>query len=56
LQKLALLITPEDKSNKQENQVTLSFHWQPSQNVSTHLISTVNRFKLIKTTFQSSCD
>jgi len=29
LQKLALLITPEDKSNKQQNQVIHFFHWQP---------------------------
>jgi len=29
LQKLALLITPEDKSNKQQNQAIHFFHWQP---------------------------
>jgi len=26
VEKLALLITPEDKSNKQQNQATQSFH------------------------------
>jgi len=36
--KLALLITPEDKSNKQQNQAGHSFHWQPNQNFSTNLI------------------
>jgi len=29
LQKLALLITPEDKSNKQQNQAIHFFYWQP---------------------------
>jgi len=29
LQKLALLITLEDKCNKQQNQAILFFHWQP---------------------------
>jgi len=38
LQKLALLKTLEDKSNKQQNQAGHSFHWQPNQNFSTDLI------------------
>jgi len=29
LQNLVLLITPEDKSNKQQNQAIHFFHWQP---------------------------
>jgi len=29
LRKLSLLITPEDKSNKQQNQAARIFHWQP---------------------------
>jgi len=29
LQKLALLITPEDKANKQQNQAIHFFYWQP---------------------------
>jgi len=29
MQKLALLITPEDKPNKQQNQAIHFFHWQP---------------------------
>jgi len=36
LQKLALLITPEDKSTKQQNQAVHLFHWQPK--LSTDLI------------------
>jgi len=36
LQTLALLIAPEDKSNKHQNQAAHSFHWQ--QNFSTDLI------------------
>jgi len=31
LQKLALLIRPEDKCNKQQNQVGHSCHWQPKR-------------------------
>jgi len=38
LQKLALLITPEDKSNKQQNQAAHFFHWQPNHKFSTDLI------------------
>jgi len=38
LQKLALLITPEYKSNKQKNQPGHSFYWQPKQNFSMDLI------------------
>jgi len=30
-----------------------TFHWQQNQNFSTHLIYAVNRFEVIKTTFQS---
>jgi len=29
LQKRALLITPEDKCNKQQTQAVHFFHWQP---------------------------
>jgi len=29
LQNLVLLVTPEDKSNKQQNQAIHFFHWQP---------------------------
>jgi len=35
---LALLTTPEDKSNKQQNQAVHSFYWQTNQNFSTDLI------------------
>ena len=41
-------------SNKQQNQADNSFHWQPNQKFSTHLI--YRRFEVIKTTFQSSYD
>jgi len=38
LQKLALLITPEDKSNKQQNQATVFIFFTGNQNFSTDLI------------------
>jgi len=38
VEKLALLTTSEDKSNKQQNQVSHSLHWQPNQDFSTDLI------------------
>jgi len=31
VEKFALLITPEAKYKKQQNQATHSFHWQPYQ-------------------------
>ena len=41
-------------SNNPQNKADHSFHWQPKQNFSTHLI--YRRFEVIKTTLQSSCD
>jgi len=38
VEKLALRIMPEDKSNKQQNQAAHSCCWQPNQNFSTDLI------------------
>ena len=38
VEKFTLLITPEDKSNKQQNQGTHSFSWQPNQTFFTDLI------------------
>ena len=38
VEKLVLLIMPEDKSNKQQNQAGHSFLWQPNQNFSTDII------------------
>jgi len=38
LPKPGLLLTPEDKSNKQQNQAGNSFHWEPNLNFSTDLI------------------
>jgi len=38
LQKLALIITAEDKPNKQQNQAIHFYHWQPDQNFSTDVI------------------
>jgi len=51
-----MFITPEDKSSKQQNHTGHSFHWQPYQSFPQLWSSAVNRFEVIKTTSQSSCD
>ena len=54
LQKLALLITPENKANKQQNQADLFFIG--NQTFPQIWSSAVNRFEVIKNAFESSCD
>jgi len=54
VEKLALLITSEDKSNKQENQATHSFSTKPK--LSTDLIFRSQQTWGDKNTFQFSCD
>jgi len=55
LHKLALLATPEDKSNKQKNQAIHFFHWQPKLFYRFDLQQSTD-LRWQKNTFQSSCD
>jgi len=56
VEKLALLIMSEDKSDKQKIKLLILFHWQPNQNFPQIWSFAVNRFEVIKNTFQFSCD
>jgi len=55
LRKLALLITPADKSNKQQNP-NYSFFSLPTKTFSQIWSFAVNRFEVTENTFQSGCD
>jgi len=56
IEKLALLITSEDKSNKQQNQATHSFSLTTKAKHSTDLIYRSQQICVMKNTFQFSCD
>jgi len=56
VEKIALLITYEDKPNKQQNQATHSFSLTTKPKLSTDLIFRSQQIWGDKNTFQFSCD
>jgi len=56
VEKLALLITPEDKSNKQQNQAVHSFSLTSKPKLFHRSDLLQSKDEVIKNTFQSSCD
>jgi len=56
LQKLVLLITPEDKTNKQQNQAIILFIGDQAKTFPQICSFAVNRFEMIKNTFRASCE